>query len=181
MERVFFCPVHPSVYQWSIVADQAAEHTTATFRPPELFDVKTGISLDERVDIWVRRFPTPFFCVCVCVVSSVAHLFFASRCQCRFNQGLGCILYSIAFYKSPFDCELDGGSIALAVAAGRVRNLLSIFFMFGMGLWLVCSGLFCSHFILVHPPPLTLTIACLRVRGRLSTLRRTRTRTTFVP
>jgi len=69
------------------IEDQAAEHTTATFRPPELFDVKTGISLDERVDIW----------------------------------GLGCILYSIAFYKSPFDCELDGGSIALAVAAGRVE------------------------------------------------------------
>lgn len=25
-----------------------------TFRAPELFDVKTGVTLDEKVDIWVR-------------------------------------------------------------------------------------------------------------------------------
>lgn len=30
-----------------------------TFRAPELFDVKTGITLDEKVDIWVcPSFPT---------------------------------------------------------------------------------------------------------------------------
>jgi len=30
-----------------------------TFRAPELFDVKTGITLDEKVDIWVYiSFPT---------------------------------------------------------------------------------------------------------------------------
>jgi len=25
------------------------------YRAPELFDVKTGVTLDEKVDIWVRR------------------------------------------------------------------------------------------------------------------------------
>lgn len=26
------------------------------YRAPELFDVKTGCTLDEKVDIWVRNF-----------------------------------------------------------------------------------------------------------------------------
>jgi serine/threonine kinase 16 len=34
--------------------DIAAEQSTMTFRAPELFDVKTGTTLDEKVDIWVR-------------------------------------------------------------------------------------------------------------------------------
>lgn len=34
--------------------DVAAEHSTMTYRAPELFDVKTGNTLDEKVDIWVR-------------------------------------------------------------------------------------------------------------------------------
>lgn len=34
--------------------DLAAEHSTMTYRAPELFDVKTGATLDEKVDIWVR-------------------------------------------------------------------------------------------------------------------------------
>jgi serine/threonine kinase 16 len=25
------------------------------YRAPELFDVKTGVTLDEKVDIWVRH------------------------------------------------------------------------------------------------------------------------------
>ncbi|RKP07226.1 kinase-like domain-containing protein [Thamnocephalis sphaerospora] len=32
--------------------DRAAEHCTMAYRAPELFDVKTGTTLDERVDIW---------------------------------------------------------------------------------------------------------------------------------
>ncbi|SDA03018.1 BZ3500_MvSof-1268-A1-R1_Chr11-1g03263 [Microbotryum saponariae] len=32
--------------------DLAAEHCSMPFRAPELFDVKTGITLDEKVDIW---------------------------------------------------------------------------------------------------------------------------------
>lgn len=32
--------------------DLAAEHCTLPYRAPELFDVKTGISVDERVDVW---------------------------------------------------------------------------------------------------------------------------------
>lgn len=33
--------------------DIAAEHSTMAYRAPELFDVKTGTPLDEKVDIWV--------------------------------------------------------------------------------------------------------------------------------
>jgi serine/threonine kinase 16 len=32
--------------------DIAAEQSTMAYRAPELFDVKTGVSLDEKVDIW---------------------------------------------------------------------------------------------------------------------------------
>ncbi|KAL1739950.1 kinase-like domain-containing protein [Schizophyllum fasciatum] len=32
--------------------DIAAEQSTMTYRAPELFDVKTGVTLDEKVDIW---------------------------------------------------------------------------------------------------------------------------------
>ena len=33
--------------------DLAAEQCTMAYRAPELFDVKTGVALDEKVDIWV--------------------------------------------------------------------------------------------------------------------------------
>jgi len=35
-----------------IQQDTAAEHSTMAYRAPELFDVKTGTTLDEKVDIW---------------------------------------------------------------------------------------------------------------------------------
>ncbi len=38
-----------------IQQDIAAEHSTMAYRAPELFDVKTGTTLDEKVDIWVCR------------------------------------------------------------------------------------------------------------------------------
>ena len=38
-----------------IFQDIAAEQSTMAYRAPELFDVKTGITLDEKVDIWVRH------------------------------------------------------------------------------------------------------------------------------
>jgi serine/threonine kinase 16 len=34
------------------VQDQAAEHSTMSYRAPELFDVKTGTVIDTKVDIW---------------------------------------------------------------------------------------------------------------------------------
>jgi serine/threonine kinase 16 len=36
-----------------VVQDIAAEQSTMAYRAPELFDVKTGVALDEKVDIWV--------------------------------------------------------------------------------------------------------------------------------
>lgn len=35
------------------VQDLAAEQSTMPYRAPELFDVKTGTTIDEKVDIWV--------------------------------------------------------------------------------------------------------------------------------
>lgn len=34
------------------VQDQAAEHSTMPYRAPELFDVKTGSTIDTKVDTW---------------------------------------------------------------------------------------------------------------------------------
>ena len=34
--------------------DIAAEQSTMAYRAPELFDVKTGNTIDEKVDVWVR-------------------------------------------------------------------------------------------------------------------------------
>ena len=38
------------------IQDIAAEQSTMSYRAPELFDVKTGQTLDEKVDIWVGLF-----------------------------------------------------------------------------------------------------------------------------
>jgi hypothetical protein len=40
--------------------DIAAEHSTMPYRAPELFDVKSGRMLDEKVDIWVSSSSDPF-------------------------------------------------------------------------------------------------------------------------
>ena len=40
--------------------DIAAEQSTMAYRAPELFDVKTGIALDEKVDIWVYTISLAF-------------------------------------------------------------------------------------------------------------------------
>ena len=50
-----------------IQQDTAAEHSTMAYRAPELFDVKTGTNLDEKVDIWVRL---SYF-----LNDSIAHMF----------------------------------------------------------------------------------------------------------
>jgi serine/threonine kinase 16 len=46
--------------------DIAAEHSTMAYRAPELFDVKTGTTLDEKVDIWVS---------CLFLETSPSHAF----------------------------------------------------------------------------------------------------------
>lgn len=39
-----------------IQQDMAAEHSSMPYRAPELFDVKSDTTLDEKVDIWVGNF-----------------------------------------------------------------------------------------------------------------------------
>lgn len=69
--------------------DKAAEHCTLPYRAPELFDVKTGAYIDERVDIW----------------------------------SLGCTLFSLMYYSSPFELATSetGASLNLAICKGNFK------------------------------------------------------------
>lgn len=50
--------------------DIAAEQSTMAYRAPELFDVKTGQMIDEKVDIWVSRCGIIWFFMRLTFVSS---------------------------------------------------------------------------------------------------------------
>ncbi len=79
------------------------------YRAPELFDVKTGITLDEKVDIWVRLL-RPVHC---------------ARSLMRHTQSLGCTLYALAYSHSPFEnlqTTEQGGSIAMAVMGAQYKH-----------------------------------------------------------
>jgi len=73
------------------VQDLAAEHSTMPYRAPELFDVKTGSTLTENVDVW-----------------SLGCTLFA-------------LLYGYSPFEPPTESSLVGDSIALAVTQGTFR------------------------------------------------------------
>ncbi|XP_064455313.1 serine/threonine-protein kinase 16-like [Ornithodoros turicata] len=67
--------------------DLAAEKCSMPYRAPELFNVESHTSIDERIDIW----------------------------------SLGCCLYAMCFFRSPFEAAHErGDSVALAVLSGHV-------------------------------------------------------------
>lgn len=67
--------------------DLAAEKCSMPYKAPELFNVESHTSIDERIDIW----------------------------------SLGCCLYAMCFFRSPFEAVHErGDSVALAVLSGHV-------------------------------------------------------------
>jgi serine/threonine kinase 16 len=71
--------------------DTAAEHSTMPYRAPELFDVKTGSTISEKVDVW-----------------SLGCTLFA-------------LLYGHSPFEPPNESSLVGDSIALAVTQGQFK------------------------------------------------------------
>jgi serine/threonine kinase 16 len=71
--------------------DLAAEQSTMPYRAPELFDVKTSSTIDEKVDIW-----------------SLGCTLFA-------------LLYGHSPFEPPTESTLVGDSIALAVTQGAFK------------------------------------------------------------
>ena len=93
--------------------DIAAEQSTMAYRAPELFDVKTGQTLDEKVDIWVCSFQhSPKTVMGLTLHNTIL-------------QSLGCTLYALAYSHSPFEntqTTEQGGSIAMAVLNARYKH-----------------------------------------------------------
>lgn len=80
------------------------------YRAPELFDVKTGVTLDEKVDIWV--------CHSACSRSLVSN-------DLAPFQSLGCTLFALAYLHSPFESlqtTQQGGSIAMAAMNAQYKH-----------------------------------------------------------
>lgn len=90
--------------------DVAAERCSITYRPPELFQVNSRCEIDERTDVWVR------FQLQIQKKLDHAGTFWP------LFQSLGCLLYAMCFYKSPFDTIFErGDSVALAVQGNNLK------------------------------------------------------------
>jgi serine/threonine kinase 16 len=93
------------------------------YRAPELFDVKTGTTLDEKVDIWVRVAPGVLGLFSVLTGNASTLTFWWPVFLDPPRQSLGCTLFALAYNYSPFeDPAAGGGSIAMAVGSGRYRH-----------------------------------------------------------
>lgn len=88
--------------------DEAEERSSIVYRAPELFTVKTYCTIDERTDIWVNNIH-----IWRIIVNFNA---------CFYSQSLGCVLYAMCYFNSPFDPIYErGDSVALAVLSGNVN------------------------------------------------------------
>ena len=83
--------------------DLASEKCSMTYRPPELFQVPSECDIDERTDVWVKNY--------------VFSVFFYWVLICLLFQSLGCLLYAMCFFKSPYDAAFEKVNINLQIPA----------------------------------------------------------------
>lgn len=85
--------------------DESAEVATMTYRAPELFTCEIGTIIDQSIDIWV------YYDIYYDFVIGVTNI-----------QSLGCVLYALCYFCSPFDEVYENGdSVALAVQSARLK------------------------------------------------------------
>jgi serine/threonine protein kinase len=98
------------------VAEQAAQHCTASYRAPELYDPPRGVTLDARYGM-----------LCHCCLSSLSHAHPPTLCsRCRTDVwSLGCLLFAMWFGYSPFECEFSGDALRV-VECSSLRVLSAV-------------------------------------------------------
>lgn len=92
--------------------DLAAERCSMPYKAPELFNVESYCMVDERTDIWVRSIILNSKYLFLILIYIEIYVLF---------QSLGCILYALCYFKSPFDAVYErGDSVALAVMSANI-------------------------------------------------------------
>lgn len=101
------------------IAEEAAQYCTISYRPPELFDPKTGDQLDSR------------FGSILSISSSSVRPVFITFSLYDFIPirtdvwGIGCLLFAWWFGYSPFECEFTSTGVRV-VACSSLRVLSPI-------------------------------------------------------
>ena len=83
--------------------EDAAQNCSMPYRAPELFDLPSDATIDERTDVFSlgARTCTP------CMYAHV-HLLMCMACAWHVQVfSLGATLYAMAFYYSPFECTFQ--------------------------------------------------------------------------
>lgn len=117
--------------------DIAAENSTLPYRAPELVDVASNCTLTTKADIWVRD---PRMWQKLRPVADPRHLIL--------YQSLGCILFTMAYFETPFELMTAKGIFATLPPATRMSGgtwinyvqLVDRCWLLVSGCWLIIEG-----------------------------------------